>query len=143
MNAVFENETKLVRLWSIAGKKWIENFAITNKGDIVSVTNQDTNGLGYISRYIGEEAQFIRNNYIHIDDRIKKQIFEDDIVLKFCKNEVGDLRNGIIGVVKYVAPNYLLMTYEGMIPLASCDDLEVIGNIRETPEKFTANHSIF
>lgn len=107
-------------------KSWISNFFMTEKGEIY-IVKPETGGLCLVS-------EVIITFFTGIKDSNGTKIFEDDIVRM----------NNIIGVVKYIAPCFVLATRNGFYPLGSANEkeIEVIGNIYEHPERFFENRKI-
>lgn len=108
-----------MRVWSLEKKTWLTDFFLTETGEVYTVV-QDK-GLCKVSKVIVTFFTGIR-------DLNKKKVYEDDIIRM----------NDIVGVVKYIAPSFVLATRDGFYPLSSANEneIEILGNIYEHPSLF-------
>lgn len=115
---------RIFRLWNKQSNKWQ-----TRVHERTSIFFYGWERI--IAERIFSDELFVKNDYIGFTDRGKTIIFEDDIVRLRIKD--GKRTIYVIGVIKLFAPDYALVSPQGIFPISKedSDDLEILGNIRE------------
>lgn len=101
----------MIRIWDKKGRRWLHGFVIDEEGRIY------INQVSIERKY----ADIAVNYFTGLTDEIGIKIFEDDIL---------DMA-GIVGVVKYISPSFVLLTKDGFYPICSLERKKVLGNIHE------------
>jgi hypothetical protein len=132
-------KSKKVRIWDIEKGKYLNHVVVEKSGEIYPIL--ETNQGEKISsiEQLEQSKIMVINDYTEMSDQAKKPLYVEDIVelvviQKNGRNQI--LGRGVLGVVKYIAPGYVVATKEGLYAIHPNDFFNIIGNLRETPEQF-------